>query len=191
MLSSWATSSRPARGSTRRSSLLEAVGAVGVFGNHDYGLSVDPSEYRPRGRFSPSSLAYMGSLLPRMELDGCLFAHREPWLDCDPGRPDLARRRGRPPLVDDRQELRGRVPSFDLHRPFPPLASLHARRPLAWDGSEPLALPDHSPMMIVVGAICDGHAAIFDTETRVLTPIDLYANQIRPEYRPIPRLVTE
>ena len=41
--------------------------------------------------------------------------------------------------------------------------------------------------MIVVGAVCDGHAATFDTTTRVLTPLDLYA-EVRgrqPDRRPL------
>ena len=60
--------------------LLKKARAVGVFGNHDYGLSVCPRE-DDCGRFSPESIAFMMTLEPRMEIDGCLFAHREPWLD--------------------------------------------------------------------------------------------------------------
>lgn len=167
--------------------LLESAGAVGVFGNHDFGLSVDPSQY-VLDRYSASSVAYMGTLLPRMELEGCFFAHREPWLDCS----DVAQI-----WHVDEEEL----PAEAIAKSFAavPNRSIfigHFHRwlaftgegPLSWDGSTPLTLPDDSPTLVVVAAICDGHAAILETETRVLTPIDLYQGRPRPENRPIPRL---
>ncbi len=58
--------------------LLAEAKAVGVWRNHDYGLCVDPPD-DIRARF-PASVAYMTSLHPRLELDGCYFAHVEPWL---------------------------------------------------------------------------------------------------------------
>jgi len=39
--------------------LLRDSGAIGVYGNHDYGLSNEPSDF-VRERFSPAVLSYMG-----------------------------------------------------------------------------------------------------------------------------------
>ena len=60
--------------------LLRQVGAVGVWGNHDVGLCFDPDDKVCR-RYSAAVLAFMGGLRPRLEIDGCLFTHVEPWLD--------------------------------------------------------------------------------------------------------------
>ena len=60
--------------------LLQDVDAAGVWGNHDFGLCSDPSE-QIRNRFSTQVLDFMGRLKPRLEIDGCLFTHLEPWLD--------------------------------------------------------------------------------------------------------------
>src|ERR1043165_4489004 len=60
--------------------LLRDVAAVGVWGNHDIGLSFDPTE-KVRQRYSATVLNFMGRLQPHLEIDGCLFTHVEPWLD--------------------------------------------------------------------------------------------------------------
>jgi hypothetical protein len=169
--------------------LLEATGAGGVYGNHDHGLSVDPDDYI-RSRFSARSLAYMGSLLPRVEIDGALFAHREPWLDCSDvfqvwhvEDVELASESIRKSFAaaPNRSIFIGH---FHRWAAFGPVGRLD------WEGDSPLELPDDVPTLVVVAAICDGHSAIFDTEARVLTPIDLYADQPRPDHRPLPPLVT-
>jgi Calcineurin-like phosphoesterase superfamily domain len=170
--------------------LLESVGAVGVYGNHDYGLSVDSSSY-VLDRFSPSTLAYMRSLLPRMELEGYHFAHREPCLDCS----ELTQI-----WHVDEEELPAEAVarSFDAVPDRPTfIGHFHCWRafnlagPISWEGQGPLVLPADSPTLVVIAAICDGHAAILNTEARVLTPVDLYEDRPRPEHRPIPRLVHE
>ena len=61
--------------------LLADAGAIGVWGNHDFGLCRDNARPEDRERYGERVLAFMGSLQPRMEVDGCLFAHVEPWLD--------------------------------------------------------------------------------------------------------------
>jgi Calcineurin-like phosphoesterase superfamily domain len=60
--------------------LLQDVEAVGVWGNHDIGLCFDLDE-EVRQRYSAAVLDFMGSLQPRLAIDGCLFTHVEPWLD--------------------------------------------------------------------------------------------------------------
>ena len=60
--------------------LLQQVGAVGVWGNHDVGLCFDPGDSVCE-RYSTAVLRYMGGLQPHLEIDGCLFTHVEPWID--------------------------------------------------------------------------------------------------------------
>jgi hypothetical protein len=169
--------------------LLEGAGAIGVFGNHDFGLSIEPSEYILE-RFPPAVLAYMGKLLPRLEIDDSLFSHREPWLDCS----EVAEiwHVDEEPLTPE-----ALARSFDAvpHRSifighFHSWMAFTREGQLPWEGDSPLALPVDGPTLVVVGAVCDGHTAIFETTTRVLTPLDLYAGTRRPDRRPLPPLVS-
>src|SRR5258708_7416668 len=57
--------------------LLAEARVIGVWGNHDFGLCVNLSD-EIRARYPPVVVAYMTSLLPRLEVDGCLFTHVEP-----------------------------------------------------------------------------------------------------------------
>ena len=169
--------------------LLEEAGAVGVYGNHDHGLCVEPSDF-VLGRYSRRVVDYMSTLLPRLELGGCLFAHREPWLDareiCDiwhvdetPLTPDLlARSFAATPL---RAILIGH---FHRWQALDPTGSL------PWDGRAPFRFPADRPTMVVVHAVCDGYAATLDTDLGQLVPVDLYveSGRVRPDSRPIPDL---
>ena len=170
--------------------LLEATKAVGVYGNHDYGLSNEPSDYI-RERFSPRVLAFMGSLLPRLEIEGAFFAHREPALDCsevteiwhvddEPMSPRVIARSFA--SVPNRSIFLGHFHCWTAFRQDGPSPGTANRR---WP------LPEDGPTMVMSSAVCDGHAAIFDTTTRVLKPIDLYADGSRPADRPLPPLVSE
>ncbi len=60
--------------------LLSQVNAIGVWGNHDYGLCVDPDE-NARATYSVAVIDYMTSLRPRLEVGGSHFTHVEPWLN--------------------------------------------------------------------------------------------------------------
>src|SRR5260370_37249710 len=60
--------------------MVQQVQAVGVWGNHDIGLCFEPGE-EVRQRYSAAGLSFMGSVQPRLEIDGCLSTHVEPWLD--------------------------------------------------------------------------------------------------------------
>lgn len=59
---------------------LAAAGVVGVWGNHDFGLCVEP-EPVTRAKYSSVVFDYMATLQPRMEMDDCYFSHVEPWLN--------------------------------------------------------------------------------------------------------------
>src|SRR4051794_10467104 len=60
--------------------LLESAGAVGVWGNHDFGLCSDPRE-EFRQRYGDRAVEVMSRLGPRLEVADCLFTHIEPWLN--------------------------------------------------------------------------------------------------------------
>ena len=60
--------------------LLSQLNAIGVWGNHDDGLCVDPDE-EARATYPVAVIDYMTSLRPRLEVGGCHFAHVEPWLN--------------------------------------------------------------------------------------------------------------
>jgi predicted phosphodiesterase len=61
--------------------ILDEAGAIGVWGNHDFGLCRDNPRPEDRRRFGARVLDFMGRLQPRLEVEGCLFTHVEPWLD--------------------------------------------------------------------------------------------------------------
>lgn len=67
-----------------RTAEVAAAGVRGAWGNHDVGLSFEESD-RVRERADPRALDYMTTMLPRLDLGGCHFAHVDPYLDpCKP-----------------------------------------------------------------------------------------------------------
>ena len=64
-------------------SILAGRDILGVWGNHDIGLSFQPDEEVSR-RYPPRVMEFMQSLLPRVSIEDCSFTHVEPWLNpCD------------------------------------------------------------------------------------------------------------
>jgi hypothetical protein len=149
--------------------LLRQVEAVGVWGNHDVGLCFDPDEKVCR-RYSAAVLGFMGGLRPRLEIDGCLFTHVEPWLD--------------PHKVEDLWYFDGPPDSPEkLARSFAaaPHRALfigHLHRwllgtpegLLPWRGEGPVRLDGRTRHLVVVHAVWDGKCALFDTGTNELLP---------------------
>jgi hypothetical protein len=82
--------------------LLREAHAVGVWGNHDFGLCDEVTE-ELRRRAQPALLEYMTTMQPHLVLEGCRFSHVEPWLDARKledlwyfeGLPDTSERAGR------------------------------------------------------------------------------------------------
>ena len=60
--------------------LLTEAGAIGVWGNHDFGMCVDVDDAM-RAKYSATVIDYMASLRPRLDVAGCHFTHVEPWLN--------------------------------------------------------------------------------------------------------------
>jgi hypothetical protein len=149
--------------------LLRQVEAVGVWGNHDVGLCFDPDD-RVCERYGAAVLGFMGGLQPRLEIDGCLFTHVEPWLD--PHKIEDLWYLGGPP---DSPEKLARSFAAVPHRV---LFVGHLHRwllgtpggPLPWRGEGPVRLDIRTRYLVVVHAVWDGKCALFDTETNELVP---------------------
>jgi hypothetical protein len=149
--------------------LLGQVAAVGVWGNHDIGLCFDPDEKACR-RYSAAVLRFMGGLQPRLEIDGCLFTHVEPWLDPHKvedlwyfdGPPDSPEKLARCfAAVPHRVLFVGHFHRWLLGTPC---------CVLPWRGESPVCLAGGDRYLVVVHAVWDGKCALFDTKTCDLTP---------------------
>jgi hypothetical protein len=148
--------------------LLREVAAVGVWGNHDFGLCCDPAE-AVRLRYSPAVLDFLGSLRPRLEIDGCLFTHVEPWLDPHnledlwyfDGPPDTPAKLARSfAAVPHRVLVLGHFHRWLLGSP----AGVSP-----WRGDGPVSLGGERHL-VVVHAVHAGWCAVFDTDTNDLIP---------------------
>jgi hypothetical protein len=151
-------------------SLLAEANVIGVWGNHDYGLSYQPSDAL-RQQYQGPVIDVMSAFQPRIQLDGCLFTHVEPWLDPTVLQ-DLWYYEGEP----DTPEKVKRI--FDCNSCATMFAGhLHhwlAVTPdgiTAWDGRDPICLGGQR-YYVIVGAVCQGRYAIFDTQSRDLVPFN-------------------
>ncbi len=151
--------------------LLADVNAIGVWGNHDFGLCVGPTD-ESRARYSPDALRFMASLLPRLNHGDCHFTHIEPWLDPEKledlwyydGIPDDDRKLDRIfAAVPHRIMFAGHYHQWLLTRP----GGIDD-----WRGERSVDLSD-GRYFVVVGALCEGAYATFDTESCELKPFHL------------------
>ncbi len=148
--------------------LLRSANAIGVWGNHDFGLSHDPHD-DIRARFSPECMEFMASLRPILEFEDCLVTHVEPYRDHSDifdlwsfGEPDSPAKSfaARP----HRLMLHGHHHRWVVHDPG---------GPVDWDRIQPLRLDPANRYLIQVGAVCDGRCGILDTSANVIVPFDL------------------
>ncbi len=151
--------------------LLAGANAIGVWGNHDFGLSVNPGD-EMRARYSAVVINYMTSLRPRLEVEGCLFTHVEPWLNPE-DLADLWYFDG-PPVEDANL---ARIFDGAPHRII--FAGHYHCWLLAtpagicdWRGETPVQLSG-GRYFVVVGALCEGRFATYDTETLELCPYNV------------------
>lgn len=148
--------------------LLSDARAIGVWGNHDFGLCVDqlPEQFE---RYGDAVLDFMSTLKPRLEIDNCSFTHIEPWLDPEDiadlwyfnGLPDSPLKLAR---IFDCSALRH---YFVGHYHKWVLANREAIE--SWAGESPILL-DNDRYFVTVGALCEGHFATFETRTHELRP---------------------
>ena len=150
--------------------LLDEAGAIGVWGNHDFGLCRDNQKPDDRLRYGDGVLAFMSRLQPRLEVEGCLFTHVEPWLDPEKIE-DLW-------FFDGPPETPERVSRIFTAAPNRVTFMGHYHRWLlvtpeglqTWQGDRPIVLDTAQRYLVTVHAVCDGRCALFDTSTGELLP---------------------
>jgi predicted phosphodiesterase len=153
--------------------ILDEAGAIGVWGNHDFGLCSDRPRPEERRRYSGRALAFMGRLRPRLEVEGCLFTHVEPWLDPEKIE-DLWYFDGPPETPEQVARIFAAAPNRVMcvghyHRWL--LVTPEGIQP--WAGDGPIILGAGNRHLVAINAVCQGKCALFDTATSLLTPFDL------------------
>ena len=151
--------------------LLADAGAIGVWGNHDFGLCFEPSDDR-WDKYGDDVMEFMTSLRPRLEYEGCYFAHVEPWLN-PKELSDLWYFDGVPDRQDKRDRIFNAVPNdvmFAGH--FHRWLLATPNQIMDWNGETPITLQGER-YFVVIGALCEGRFAIFNTESAELTPFNL------------------
>jgi hypothetical protein len=153
--------------------ILDGVGAIGVWGNHDFGLCGDNPTDEDRVRYGERVLAFMGRLQPRLEIEGCLFTHVEPWLDPEKIE-DLWYFDGPPETPEQVARIfaaaHNRV-MFVGHYHRWLLVTPEGIQP--WAGDGPIVLEAGSRHLVAINAVCAGKCALFDTGTNELVPLDV------------------
>ena len=151
--------------------LLSGANVAGVWGNHDFGLSCEPSEAL-RGRFPESVVEYMTTLHPRLVVGDCHFMHVEPWLN-PMEVTDLWYYEGPPDSKAKVERIFGGVPQrilFGGHYHRWLLVTPDGMRD--WNGERPIRLQP-GRFFVVIGALSQGRFATFDTETSELIPFNV------------------
>jgi len=153
----------------RVAAALRECGAVGVWGNHDFGLCRDVSA-ETRLRFPAEALDYLATMRPRLEFGGCHFSHVEPWLNgekledlwCFGSRPDEPDR-----LAKSFAAFPHRA-GFTGH--YHRWLAMTEEGALPWSGTADLAFEPGRRYLVVVGPMFRGDFAILDTDRWVLEP---------------------
>ena len=151
--------------------LLRGCDARGVWGNHELGLCVDPSD-ELRQAYSAPVADYFRTLSSRYEIDDILFSHTLPDQDAsDPTAYYLAPRPHEDgALTNCFSQFQHRLMfAGHFHRWF----AADAEGPLDWQGGTPLQFENHRRYFCVIHAVMDGWTAVIDQQLDVLTPIRL------------------
>ncbi len=158
--------------------LLNAARVEGVWGNHDYGLCVDPHP-EIAAKYGRPVIEFMSRLKPRLEVEGCLFTHVEPWLNPEVlfdlwyfgGLPET------PEAMDKSFNAVGHRRIFCGHHHRWKVAA--PGQILDWAGQRPLSLAGLPRAIVFVHAVCEGWCAIYDVAEDLLTPISVRRKRAR------------
>jgi predicted phosphodiesterase len=166
--------------------LLRDAAAVGVWGNHDFGLCFDVPE-PIRRRAAPEVLSYMATMRPHLTVDGCRFSHIEPWRNAHQledlwyhdDAPDTPERAARSfAAVTERCLFVGHFHQWLVMTPA---------GKVDWAGEAPLTFRPNLRYLVVLAPVVCGWCAVFDTTLSLLTPIRLldhhYLGTIDPPRR--------
>ena len=151
--------------------LLAQENAIGVWGNHDFGLSCQPTA-ELREKFGSQVIEFMTSLQPRLTVEECHFTHVEPWLDPEVLQ-DLWYFEGSPDEHGKLARIFNSVPDrilFSGHYHKWLLATPNGI--LDWKGDVSVSLSE-GRFYVVIGALCEGGYAMLETESWELTPFQL------------------
>jgi predicted phosphodiesterase len=160
---------RPGQAAPDVARMLLDAGAIGVWGNHDIGLS-DQIPDVVRNAADSTVLSYTETLKPQLVIDDHRFSHVLPWRD--PHRiEDLW-------MFDDFDDRPCVERCFDaLPERILFVGHYHrwwlSRRDgvIAWQGVDPIYLHRPDRYLVVVAAVRDNWCALYDTDEAQLTPI--------------------
>ncbi|MCA9071603.1 MAG: metallophosphoesterase family protein [Planctomycetaceae bacterium] len=159
------------RSASETIALLQEHHAVGVWGNHDLGLCLEPNEWA-LSHFSKPVIEFFGTLESRYEVGDLLFSHTFPHQDpTDPTAYYLGPRPEDPWSFEESFSLFPHRVMFvgHFHRWLIAARDQHPE----WDGVQPLQLVPTERYFVIVNAVMNGWAAIFDESVNILTPIRL------------------
>ena len=154
-------------------SLLREVSAIGVWGNHDFGLCFDVSKENKK-YYRKNVLEFMGGMKPRLEIEGCLFMHIEPWLD--------------PTNIEDlwyfEEEILSPQEELDRNLAAAPnrltvIGHFHqwfignTSGVIPWHGERPIRLDFNERYFVKIDAVCRGYCALLDTSANVVVPFKI------------------
>jgi hypothetical protein len=152
--------------------LLRDSQVIGVWGNHDLGFCDDPSPAICE-EYGDLVIEYRSTLQPRLEIDGCRFQHVEPWINPNEildlwyfeGTPDTPEKVARIfQAIPHRLAFAGQFHRWLLVTPD---------GVTEWSGENAVQLAASGQYFVVIGALCDGIYAIFDTKTCELVPREI------------------
>jgi len=165
--------------------MLQNTGAIGVWGNHDVGLSYRiPDEVRKKA--DPELLEYTKTFRPQIVVENCRFSHVEPWLDPTkiedlwhfegvPNRPEYARR-----SLDAVQE------QFLFVGHYHVWAITSSVETVEWNATEKISLSLDQRYVVLTAAAVHGWSAVFDSAKAELMPI-----RVSRDYRDRPSVYDE
>ncbi|MCA9140414.1 MAG: metallophosphoesterase family protein [Planctomycetales bacterium] len=150
--------------------LLQSCAAIGVWGNHELGLCVDPED-DVRAMYSDTVMEYFCTLQPRLLCGDVLVSHTFPTQDA---REVLSYYFGQPEdaaiVADCFKRFLNRIMIVGHFHRW--LAATPSGR-LDWNGECTLRLEPNERYFIVIDAVIDGFAAVLDDVQNVLIPINL------------------
>jgi Calcineurin-like phosphoesterase superfamily domain len=144
----------------------------GVWGNHDLGLSLEPSD-SVRTRYGEAVMHFFLQLRGSVSIEDCLFTHAQPWMNpSDPEQPWYVY----PPpweaemLAKNFAATEARVMFMGHHHQW---RAMTPAGPGDWSGTEPITLSRDQRWLVVVNGVMDGWCGLYDTESTVLTPMQI------------------
>ena len=159
------------RNASQTIAMLKECHAVGVWGNHELGLCLEPEKWAS-SQFTAPVLEFFSTLGPRCEQGDLLFSHTFPAQDpTDPVAYYLGPGPEEAATFDENFSLFPHRAIFIGH--FHRWLVTTPEGPIEWDGQGPIEFEPTRRYFVIVNAVMNGWAAIFDDSENILTPIRL------------------